>query len=160
MKSHKKMRGSRPPWKAVVGIATVIVAISAVVYRCGTRVSGYASDKPARQSQGRTTVPPYYSDVRGVVLPKTLQPDGFPEGKVRYAYQVAERIPQVLAQIPCYCPCDRIGHKSLLHCYADQHAAYCDICQDSALWAEKRSNERARSAAIREEIVAQYSDSR
>src|SRR5215472_3188177 len=33
------------------------------------------------------------------------------------AYDVAAKIPRVIYQLPCYCYCDRIGHKSLRTCY-------------------------------------------
>ncbi len=39
------------------------------------------------------------------------------------AYQLASEIPEVLAQQPCYCYCDRYGHHSLLDCYASDHGA-------------------------------------
>lgn len=53
----------------------------------------------------------------------TLDPARF-VGKARLAHQVARDIPGVLDQIYCYCQCDRhVGHKSLLSCYTDGHAA-------------------------------------
>ena len=39
------------------------------------------------------------------------------------AYEIAAAIPEVLAQQPCYCYCDRFGHGSLLDCYASDHGA-------------------------------------
>jgi hypothetical protein len=53
----------------------------------------------------------------------TLDPDRF-VGKARLAHQVAREIPDVLDALYCYCYCDRSnGHKSLLSCYTDGHAA-------------------------------------
>ena len=60
-------------------------------------------------------------------------------------------------QLPCFCWCDRIDHKSLLDCFVDEHAEYCGICQDSALWAQQRLRERTSIATIRQEIVDHYS---
>lgn len=60
---------------------------------------------------------------RGMALPVTLSPALF-VGKVAAAYQVAREIPETLAQIYCYCRCDQsAGHRSLLDCYTDPHAA-------------------------------------
>ena len=57
-------------------------------------------------------VPAHYETVPGNLGP-TLPPEKF-SGKTRDAYQAAREIPQTLAQLPCYCHCDRgIGHKSL-----------------------------------------------
>lgn len=55
-------------------------------------------------------------------LPKTLDPHHF-KGKARQAYQIAKEMPEVLAQIPCFCDCDAFGHENLLDCFIDQHGA-------------------------------------
>ena len=53
----------------------------------------------------------------------TLDPARF-VGKARVAHQVAREIPDILDQLYCYCECDKhMGHKSLLSCYTDGHAA-------------------------------------
>ena len=53
----------------------------------------------------------------------TLDPARF-VGKAARAHQVAREIPEVLDQLYCYCHCDRsAGHRSLLSCYTDGHAA-------------------------------------
>ena len=53
----------------------------------------------------------------------TLDPARF-VGKAARAHQVAREIPDVLDQLYCYCECDKhVGHKSLLSCYTDGHAA-------------------------------------
>jgi len=56
-------------------------------------------------------------------FPPTLDPNGFKHPAVRRAYQIAREIPGVLAQQPCYCYCDRMGHKGLLACHRDTHSA-------------------------------------
>jgi hypothetical protein len=55
-------------------------------------------------------------------LPKTLDPGLF-RGKVKKAYQIAKEIPEVLAQMPCFCECDVYGHENLLDCFIDSHGA-------------------------------------
>jgi hypothetical protein len=53
----------------------------------------------------------------------TLDPARF-VGKAARAHQVAREIPDVLDRLYCYCECDKhVGHKSLLSCYTDGHAA-------------------------------------
>jgi len=64
-----------------------------------------------------------------------LSPDNF-KGKTAYTYQIANEIPEVLDNIYCYCHCQKhSGHKSLLSCYTDKHAAFCDVCQNEAIMA-------------------------
>ena len=55
-------------------------------------------------------------------LPKTLDPNLF-KRKAKEAYQIAKEIPEVLAQIPCFCECEAYGHENLLDCFIDSHAA-------------------------------------
>ena len=53
----------------------------------------------------------------------TLDPARF-VGKAAAAHRVAREIPDVLDQLYCYCACDKHqGHKSLLSCFTDGHAA-------------------------------------
>lgn len=53
----------------------------------------------------------------------TLDPARF-VGKAALAHQIAREIPDTLDQLYCYCECDKhVGHKSLLSCYTDGHAA-------------------------------------
>lgn len=54
-------------------------------------------------------------------LPKTLDPTLI-KGKDRKGYQVAKEIPEILAQIPCFCGCEAVGHENLLDCFVDEHA--------------------------------------
>lgn len=53
----------------------------------------------------------------------TLSPQIF-TGKARTAYEIARTIPEVLDGLYCYCRCrENFGHKNLLSCYVDNHAA-------------------------------------
>jgi len=70
-------------------------------------------------------VPPYYSEAEAAGrLPTTLSASEFKAYPiVARAYRIAERIPTVLAQQPCYCWCDKFGHGNLLDCFATDHGA-------------------------------------
>jgi hypothetical protein len=74
-------------------------------------------------------------DLRGHETRMTLMPALF-TGKVAQAYQIAREYRDLLDVIYCYCYCEKtLGHKSLLSCYVDRHAANCDICEDEAIFA-------------------------
>ena len=90
-------------------------------------------------------------------LPPTLSPEGF-AGKQRLGYIAAKEIPKTLAQLPCYCHCDKgFGHKSLHSCFVDDHAAHCAVCIDEALLAlQLEKKEKLTPEQIRERIIAQY----
>jgi len=55
-------------------------------------------------------------------LPQTLDPNLF-KGKAKRAYQVSREIPEILAQLPCFCECEPYGHENLLDCFVDNHGA-------------------------------------
>lgn len=139
-----------------VSAAILVGAVILRVNRSPVEKSSQTPIQPRTQRAG-SLVPPYYTDVRGVATPRTLPPERFTVPKTRYSYQVARAIPQALMQLPCFCWCDRIDHKSLLDCFVDEHAEFCVICQDSALWAEKRLKEQASIETVRQEIVDNYS---
>lgn len=91
------------------------------------------------------------------LLPPTLAPESF-KGKQRLGYQAAKEIPRTIAQLPCYCHCDKgFGHKSLHSCFVDDHAAHCAICIDEALLAlQLEKTEKLSPEQIRERIIKQY----
>jgi hypothetical protein len=79
-------------------------------------------------------------------------------GKTETAYRVAEQIPDVIDHLYCYCECDKhSGHRSLLSCFTDNHAANCGVCQDEALDAAKMKKQGYTMAEIRSRIDAKYS---
>jgi len=89
-------------------------------------------------------------------LVATLSPTIF-DGKAREAYQVAKDIPEVLADLPCFCGCANVGHKSNLFCFKDNHGEECAMCQDIALVARAMHDQGSSTDKIRDEIIAKYS---
>ena len=103
-------------------------------------------------------IPAYYKAAPSLsTLRPTLSPDPF-TGNERLAYKAAKEIPQTLAQLPCYCHCDKgFGHKSLLSCFETEHGENCGICIGEALMAynlEKRA--KLNVVQIREQIISAY----
>jgi hypothetical protein len=59
-------------------------------------------------------------------------------GPAHEAYRVAREHPELLAQLHCYCGCDRLhGHTNLLDCFRDTHGGHCAICVGEAVDAER-----------------------
>ncbi len=87
----------------------------------------------------------------------TLDPSRF-MGDVRKAYQVAQDDPALLAQLHCYCGCDKAdGHKNLLDCYRDEHGSHCEICVGEANDAEAMAKRGMSVEQIRDALRARYS---
>ena len=98
----------------VLALAVLVVVGATIVWRAAPR-----SD---------ATGPAFIAAMPGTVRARretrpTLDPARF-VGKAALAHQVAREIPDTLDQLYCYCECDKHwGHKSLLSCYTDGHAA-------------------------------------
>lgn len=103
-------------------------------------------------------IPAYQTAAEVGNLPPTLASSEF-FGKAREAYDVAKKIPETLAQLPCYCECDKsFGHKSLHTCFVDDHASHCAVCVDEALLAyQLQKNEKLTPEQVREKIIKKYS---
>jgi hypothetical protein len=150
--------------KLLLALAVVAVGISAVVW---LRQSGSnrtrSNDEVVAQQQPAILPAPeipahYTSPPSRDSLAPTLPPQEF-FGKAKEAYSAARAIPQTLAQLPCYCHCDRgMGHKSLHSCFEDDHAAHCAVCVDEALLAYRlEKEEKLTPAQVREVIIEKYS---
>jgi len=70
------------------------------------------------------------------------------------AYQIAAKIQPILYQMPCYCYCDRMGHKSLHSCFENTHGAQCATCMKEVFYAYQMSKQRKTAAQIRKGIIA------
>jgi hypothetical protein len=102
-------------------------------------------------------VPAYYTTAPDLAkLPPTLSPELF-TGNQKRAYQAAKEIPQTLAQLPCYCHCDRSqNHKSLHSCFESEHGENCGICINEALMAHNLQKQGVAVNEIRSRIIAAY----
>jgi hypothetical protein len=118
-----------------------------------------AADRPvvtqAEKPAATEPVPAHFqSEGDALPLPKTLSAKLFADPKLARVYEIAERIPAVLAQQPCYCYCDRgHGHRSLLDCQRDNHSAGCAICRQEVLLADRMSRMGLNAKEIRAAIV-------
>lgn len=94
----------------------------------------------------------------GEVLP-ILPPDQRVGELFKYPYQVrayelAAKIPGVINQLPCYCYCERIGHKSLHTCYETNHGAHCGICMAEVFYAYQQTKLGKTPTQIRAGIIS------
>jgi hypothetical protein len=86
----------------------------------------------------------------------TLDPNRY-VGEVKTAYQIAERDPALLAQMHCYCGCDKTnGHKNLLDCFRDEHGSHCATCTGEAIEADRLASEGMPIEKIRDSLRARF----
>ncbi|MEP6802686.1 MAG: PCYCGC motif-containing (lipo)protein [Acidobacteriota bacterium] len=65
---------------------------------------------------------------------------------VKKSYEAAKKYPDTMDRLHCFCECKespREHHKTLLTCFASEHAAGCGICQHEALMAAKLKEQGA-----------------
>ena len=159
--------------KKLIVIALALLVAAIIVVSSGSKdqapVASESAPVPQRPSQppqeqihtheyaatGR--VPAYYTTAPDLAkLAPTLSPGLF-SGNQKLAYQVAKEIPQTLAQLPCYCHCDRSqNHKSLHSCFESEHGENCGICINEALMAYNLQKQGVAVNEIRSRIIAAY----
>lgn len=141
--NKNRNRNAKPAdWKFLAVVATGLVALAAVIF--------YAfAPHPGGQ------IPRYFMTAAAArPLPATLEPSQFSNKDVATAYKAAKTAPEVVAQQPCFCHCDRrMGHRSLLDCYAGRHAAECDVCVREAIFVEEEQKRGKNAEQIRAEII-------
>lgn len=87
---------------------------------------------------------------------------------VQTAYRFAAANPDLLKQIPCYCGCQALGHKSNYDCYVsgsasagqlnyDLHATACSICVDITRDTQRLAQQGQSTQQIRAYIESTYS---
>jgi len=111
------------------------------------------------QEEGR--IPAYHAGPppRGVRLPALLTEDQLWGANAQYpfqthAYKLAAKIPAVIYQQPCFCYCDRMGHKSLHSCFEDVHGAQCATCLKELYYAYLEHKKGRTAKQIRAGIIS------
>jgi len=117
--------------------------------------SGAQAGSPVASVPSPRPVPPFYGSAEAAKpFPRLLPAAYFRQYPlVARAYKVASDIPEVFAQQPCYCFCDKSGHRSLLDCYASDHGAGCLICIKEALLADQMHKKGKTATEIRTAII-------
>ena len=147
-----------------VTIGVVVVALAAFALTRiqkrpeQTEIATHSVEHPSTPtSSDAKSIPAHYeTEPPRIALATTLNPEKF-NGKTREAYRIVRETPQLIAQLPCYCYCDRgFGHKSLHSCFVDDHAAHCAVCVDEALLAYNLQKRGMSPQQIRAQIIEQY----
>jgi hypothetical protein len=152
MRSWKR----KTPW-----ILSVLVFLAIGLYGLGQKANAEKKSEAKSEAAKSTAepappVPPYYKSVKAAEPLPTVLPASRFAGRpvVVRAYEIAAKIPKVLAQEPCYCGCDRhFGHHSLLDCYASDHTAGCAVCVQEAFLAYELHKMGKTPAQIRAAIL-------
>ena len=145
--------GPRSRVPAVVAILAVVVAVGGFVYVKSGRAAAPpavtdAESKPASAAQ--TTVPPRWPQLGPhkqanlPPLPTQAYAPPRPPDVIRAAYLFAAEHPEILSYVPCFCGCERGGHRGNEDCFVaardskgdvtdwEPHGLECTVCIDVA----------------------------
>ena len=160
-------------------IATVIVAVVAVVgfayVRNGRETQPAATDHSAHeQSTSTASSQPQWAKLgphKQASYP-TLPTQPFepprPPDVVRAAYMFAAEHPEILSYVPCFCGCERGGHKGNEDCFVsardakgdvtawEPHGLDCAVCIDVATEARMMFNSGASVRDIRASVEKRF----
>jgi hypothetical protein len=156
-------------------IAAVLIAVAALALVLYMRQSGPAVEPATAAAAAQTPVTP--APLPADLKPhpqKDLPPLQFPgyatprsPEVVRAAYTFAAEHPEVLSYVPCFCGCERSGHRGNEDCFVreravngdviawEDHGMECAVCLDVAdrsrqLFAEGKSVAEIRATVERE----------
>jgi hypothetical protein len=179
---------ARSRWLPVAALGAVVLAVGVVMYvRSGTAPAAQAAPTPqpaapaASQSAAATpdpAAPPVAAlpaDLKAhpqANLPPLRFP-GYemqrPADVVRADYQFAAEHPEVLSYVPCYCGCERAGHRGNEDCFVktrdvngdvvewEDHGMECAVCLDVATRARQMFASGASVADIRAAVEKEWS---
>lgn len=118
-----------------------VSALAMVAFAQGDHVPAY------------NTAPPKAGEVMPILAADQRVGELFKYSYQIRAYELAAKIPGVLNQLPCYCYCERIGHKSLHTCYESDHGAHCGICMKEVFYAYEQTKLGKTPAQVRAGII-------
>jgi hypothetical protein len=152
--AKKGKSGKNNLWPILGGAAIMVAIVGVTVWN--------TSKDPATSAASKNTDPMSDEALKGPVnLVATLSPEHF-TGRARASYRAAKEIPEILAQLPCFCGCmssRELGHKNNLYCFADSHGNICELCQTIALEAKEMHRKGIPVETIRSNIRKTYGGS-
>jgi hypothetical protein len=104
-------------------------------------------------------------------LPVRGYPPARPMQTVQAAFEFAAEHPEVLSYVPCFCGCERSGHRGNEDCFVksrakngdvtewDEHGLDCAVCIDVATRARQMHASGASVTAIRAAVEKEFSSS-
>src|SRR5881628_1531869 len=126
----------RFPALLIVALAAVVVVIAIGYVQIARSSSSNAASTQSAQSQA--AAPPPVAEVPEIArkphpqatlppLPFSPSPPARPADVVRAVYKFAAEHPEVLSYVPCYCGCERSGHRGNEDCFVTSRAANGDV---------------------------------
>ena len=124
-----------------LAVLALVVALAVIAVAQGDHVPAYNSQ------------PPLPGELLPILPADQRVGENFRFPYQVHAYELASKVPGVISQLPCYCYCERIGHKSLHTCFESDHGAHCGICMKEIYYAYQQTKLKKTPAQIRDGII-------
>jgi hypothetical protein len=166
------------PTRRIVPILGGAILISALIIACdspGTAPPAQAAAPASQVSSAPLPPPPGPVQIAADLppLPPGINNAARPTEIVKAVYEFAARHPEVLKYMPCFCGCERSGHRGNDDCFVagrdakghvtdwEFHGMGCEVCIDIGQQAMQMHNSGASVAEIRAAVDKRYgTDSR
>jgi hypothetical protein len=147
----------------VTALATASACVGSSPPPSGSRMSGMAMAGAAGTTGSGTVIA---ADLPA--LPPGIDRAARSPDKVKAAFEFAARHPEVLTYIPCFCGCERMGHKGNEDCFVarrdasgrvtawEPHGMICETCIDVANTAMQLHDSGASLITIRATIERRF----
>jgi hypothetical protein len=157
---------SKPPLFVFGLVAVVVLAGATLYFRGGSNApSTSAADVPQRPPIASDLKPHPQANLPALQFPGYQMPRS--ADVVTAAYKFAAEHPEVLSYVPCFCGCERSGHRGNEDCFVksrdvngdvvewEEHGMDCAVCIDvatraKALFTQGKSVEDIRSTIDKE----------
>jgi len=150
----------------VMLLSTLVAGSGLLLATCGKTPTAYQALGPvSRVSASSAAMCPkpkvpekdqfaYHKEPPTGPLPATLDPEPFKDQKSVYVgYSIASKIPGLLYQEPCLCPCDKLAHhESLLDCFTSGHGEHCPVCRSQVFFIYEQHKKGKTASEIRNAI--------
>src|SRR5688572_11426256 len=171
--------GTPPPGKPRAKAPSIVAGLIVVALAVG--VLTFLSDSAPSEQQAAASAAPQFPD-RGPI-PTDLKPHpqenlpplnfpGYPMARspevVRAAYKFAAEHPEILSYVPCFCGCERSGHRGNEDCFVkardvngdvvewEEHGMECAVCLDVATRSLQMYTSGASLTDIRAAVEKEY----
>jgi hypothetical protein len=153
----------------VAGLVVIAVAVGLLTYQRDSTPT--AAEQAAAQIPDRgptpTNLKPHPQE-NLPVLNFPAYPTARPPEVVKAAYKFAAEHPEILSYVPCFCGCERQGHRGNEDCFVkardingdvvqwDEHGMECAVCLDVATKSMQMHTSGASVTDIRAAIEKEY----
>jgi hypothetical protein len=134
------------------GVVVTLLAFAIVVISAPWATS--AQEEESRVPAFHSAPPPANAKLAPILGREKLWGNNDEYPFQSHSYELAAKIDPVLYQQPCYCYCDRMGHKSLRSCFESTHGAQCATCMKEVYYSYQMSKQHKTAAQIRKGIIA------